>query len=78
MYYNLLLTHSENKIKTTWDIVIETGKWCQAKCALSAFKNENNSAIHPNHIADAFNSYFLSFIDKLNDSTIQADTAILY
>jgi hypothetical protein len=36
----------------------------------------NNALVNPSQAADAFNNYFLSVIDRLNLTDVQADSAI--
>jgi hypothetical protein len=62
--YNSQILKSNNKIKTTWDIVkVESGKKTVNSDAQS-LNIEGKSANNPQAIASAFNEYFLSLVEK--------------
>jgi hypothetical protein len=75
-HYNKLLNSTENKTKVTWSIVRnETGKVQNVNHVPSAF-NLNQSSIHIDHAAEAFNDYFLNLVDNLKMYNVDADLAI--
>jgi hypothetical protein len=66
MDYSDLLTASENKSKTSWNIIKSViGKANSRNHTLLQFKLDN-PGIHINQTAKVFNNYFLNLFDELN------------
>ena len=68
MYYDNQITNSINKIKTTQEIVnLETCRKAR-NAAIESFNIDSRIIDKQQHIADTFNSYFLSVADNINIS----------
>jgi hypothetical protein len=61
-HYNRLIAKSDNKIKTTWNIIKqETGK-IHATEKMSSLLINDEKIKDPKKVADVFNSLFLSLL----------------
>jgi CRISPR/Cas system-associated protein Cas5 (RAMP superfamily) len=66
MAYNKRILKSNNKSKTTWNIINELlGKQHSSK-DIQKLTTEGSQLTNQHDRADAFNKYFSSIIDKLN------------
>jgi vacuolar-type H+-ATPase subunit D/Vma8 len=76
IYYSNLLLSLENKTEVTWNIInIESGKVQNMNHTPSLFKL-NNTNIHTDQAAEAFNRYFVNLVDCLKVNNVNIDTAI--
>jgi hypothetical protein len=67
---NRLIAKSDNKIKTTWNIIKqETRKILVTEQIPSLLTNEKMKA--PEKVADVFNSFFLSIAENLNSHKVR-------
>jgi hypothetical protein len=57
--YNLIIT-SDNKSKSFWNIIKESGKNENAE-QIPLTRNSNNTVTHLHQAADVFNKYFFTF-----------------
>jgi hypothetical protein len=65
-HYNRLIAKSDNKIKTTWDIIKQkTGKIHVTEQMPTLVINDEKIK-DPEKVADVFNSFFLSIAENLN------------
>ena len=58
--------NSTNKIKTTWEIVNQETCRKARNAAFESFNIDSRIINNQQHIADTFNSYFLSIADNIN------------
>jgi hypothetical protein len=75
IYYTNLLLSSENKTEVTWNINNESGIVQNMNHTLSLFK-QNNTNIHIDQAAEAFNRYFRNLVDSLKVNNVNIDTAV--
>ena len=64
-YYNNLITKSNNKPKTTWNIVKTNTKNKKTANNITTMNVNNKPTSNPLTIVNAFNSYFLSVAENL-------------
>jgi ribosomal protein L33 len=65
LHYSRLIAKSNNKIKTTWNIIQkQKGKGHPIEQAPSLLVN-NEKLTDPSMVANAFNNFFLTFAEKL-------------
>jgi hypothetical protein len=65
MYFNQLISLSDNKTKAMWNTVkTETGTKCHPTTIPSVLEKDN-LANNPNQAADDFRSYFLELVQIL-------------
>jgi hypothetical protein len=77
MYYSELLVSSNNKSKTSWNIIMsETGKATSKVHTPSGFKLGKKKNIHINQAAEAFNNFFLNVVEELNTEQANIESAI--
>jgi hypothetical protein len=77
MYYSELLVSSNNKSKTSWNIInSETGKMNTIVHTPSEFKL-GNKRIHKDQSAEAFNNFFLNVVEELNIEQANIELASL-
>jgi hypothetical protein len=69
IHYNKQISKSDNKVRTVWKIVKdETCKHATAE-ENPSIKVNNGVINNPKPIADSFNTYFLTIVEKLNKNT---------
>jgi hypothetical protein len=77
MYYSELLVSSNNKSKTSWNIInSETCKMNTIVHTPSELKL-GNKRIHKDQYADAFNNFFLNVVEELNIEQANIELASL-
>jgi hypothetical protein len=63
--YNSQILESNNKIKTTWEIVkVESGRKTTNE-DIQVLNIDGKSTSNPQAITSAFNEYFLSLVEKI-------------
>ena len=78
MYFNQLISLSDNKTKTMRNTVkTETGTKCHPTTMPSVLEKDN-LVNNPNQAAEAFNSYFLILVQKLKLQDVQVHSVLLY
>jgi len=71
LYYNNKISKSNNKIKTTWDIIKRKhAKTIQIK-VLKLVNIDGNLITNQQLIANSFNNYFLTVADKITSNINQ-------
>jgi hypothetical protein len=76
MYYNNIISQSENKSKTSWRILRnEMGVTKNNKKLQTTYKIENQ-CITSNNVANAFNDYFINVTDTLPISKFETYHAV--
>jgi hypothetical protein len=76
MYYNNIISQSDNKSKTSWRILRnEMGVIKNNKKLQTTYKIENQ-CIRSNDAANAFNDYFINIMDTLPISKFDIDHAV--
>jgi exonuclease III len=82
MYYNTLISESNNKTKTTWNIVKTITNNRGSSDNIIAMKIKDKSSCNPIDIVEAFNNYFSSIAKKLlnnnNNSSINNKDFLAY
>jgi hypothetical protein len=69
--YFSLIAKSNNKIKTTWNIVKkQTGK-VHSVAQVPTFLVNDEKLKDPTDVANAFNNFFIIFTEKLNNQQIE-------
>jgi hypothetical protein len=77
MYYSEFLVSSNNKSKTSWNIVnSETGKMNSRVHTASELKL-GYKRIHKDQSAEAFNNFFLNVVEELNIEQANIELASL-
>jgi len=66
MYYNKKILKSNNKYKTTWDIIKEVTGQQHPESDVQGLKVENDHLTDPQEIEEVFNDYFTFKKDKVN------------
>jgi hypothetical protein len=75
LYYNIKISKSNNKIKTTWDIIqMETCKNHTNKGKL--INIDGNLITNQQLIANSFNNHFLTVADKISSSITNDKTSL--
>jgi hypothetical protein len=69
MHYNKQLLDSNNKVKVVW----KTVKYSTEEVTLS-IKINDNAIQNPELLANSFNTYFLTIIERMNNDTITLTT----
>jgi exonuclease III len=65
LYYNRIISKSNNKMKSTWEIINEVkGRIKKDKC-INAIFVDNKTIKNQNKIANVFNKFFLSIADSI-------------
>jgi hypothetical protein len=78
LHYGRLIAKSNNKIKTTWNIIKkETGKGHPIEQAPSLLVN-NKKLTDPSVVTSAFNNFFLTAAEKLNTQKPEKGDAISF
>jgi hypothetical protein len=78
LHYGRLIAKSNNKIKTTWNIIKKgTGKEHPVEEAPSLLVN-NEKLTDPTMVANAFNNFFLTVTEKLNTQKPEKGDAISF
>lgn len=76
IYFNEIILNSNNKIKTTWNIIKkECGKF-RSKEEIYTLVTNNSKTSDTTEIANIFNKYFLSITDNLNITQNNNNNAI--
>jgi hypothetical protein len=76
-YYSQLLASSDNKIKTTWNIIKnETGKVCTSE-QMPLILINYDTVVNPEKATEAFNT-FLTITDSLNLKNVKERSAISF
>jgi hypothetical protein len=74
IHYNKEILESNNKVKTVWKIVKkETGKYSTEEMTQS-IKINDNATQNPKLLANTFNIYFLTIIERMNNDTATLTT----
>jgi hypothetical protein len=74
MNHNKQILESNNKVKTVWKIVKkETGKYSTEEVTRS-IKINDNAIKNPKPLANSFNTYFLTIIERINNDTTTLTT----
>jgi hypothetical protein len=77
-HYKRLIAKSDNKIKTTWNIIKkETGKLHSMEQVPSLLMN-NEELTDPKKIANAFNTFFLKITEKLNLQQVEKGDTVSF
>ena len=61
---------SSNKCKSTWDIIKELTSKQHSKADIQELMIDSKHLKDQQYMADAFNNYFLSIIDKISKSNV--------
>jgi len=64
MCYNKKIFESSNNRKTTWNIIKELSRKQHSKTDIPELKTDSKYLIDQQEIADVFNNYFSSIVDK--------------
>lgn len=76
LYYNCLIDVSENRMKTTWNIIKNVrGKVHNSDHMSPSFKTDNAEVL-PDKAAGAFNNHFLNISKSLNMQNIKDNSPI--
>jgi hypothetical protein len=74
MHYNRQILESNNKVKAVWKIVKkETGKY-STEDVTPSIKINDNAIKNPKVLANSFNTYFLTIIERMNNDTTTLTT----
>ena len=77
LYYNNLIDRSNNKQKTTWNVVRKITNNRNIRNNVSFMKSNNKQPCKQTNIANAFNSYFVSIAESLiNNNTDNSQDCI--
>ena len=70
IYYNLKKLKSSNNCKTAWDIINKLPKKQHSKTHIQELMIDSKHLKDQQNIADAFNNYFSSIIDKISKNIV--------
>ena len=71
MTYNTRILKSNNKSKTTWNIINELLGKQHSTNEIQKLSIDDNHLTNQYDIADALNTYFASMIDKMNNNKLE-------
>jgi len=71
MTYKTRILKSNNKSKTTWNIINELLGKQHSTNEIQKLSIDNNHLTNQYDIADALNNYFASMIDKMNNNKLE-------
>ena len=78
MTYNTRILKSNNKSKTTWNIINDLLGKQHSTNEIQKLSIGNSHLTNQYDIADAFNNYFASMIDKMNNNKTCSTKARLH
>jgi hypothetical protein len=70
-YYDKQISNSNNKTKSTWNIVKATTSRKSDHDVIPILSSHNKSSINPKIISDSFNKYYLSVADNIINNTFE-------
>jgi capsular polysaccharide biosynthesis protein len=68
MHFSKLIVESDNKEKTVWKIVKQATLKQSTDIEIPPIKINDNIVNDPKHIANSFNTYFLTIVERMNSS----------
>jgi hypothetical protein len=77
-HYSRLITKSDNKIKTTWNIVKRVTGKVHVTEQVTSLSTDNGKVKDPETVAKAFNIFFLTITESLNLHIMGKEDAISF